>query len=260
MRLLKLKYMYATDLTDTQWQFTKSFLHKIERKRKHDLCCIINAIMYLVKTGCQWRMLPKEYPKWQLVYYYYSKWSDDGTWDLILDRLRSRARLKKGQKENPTMGIVDSQTVRSANNMALKSIDGNKKIKGRKRHIVVDKNGWLIAVMVCVAHVHDCKAAELLMRVLKESIIGIKLLIADGGYRGELAEKVKNIFGYTLKIVMRTDEKKNEFTPLPIRWVVERTFAWFDNDRRLCRDYELIAESSETMVKLAAIKILLKKI
>ncbi len=121
--------MYATDLTEAQWQFTKSSLHKITRKRKHELRYIINAIMYLVKTGCQWRMLPKDFPKWQLVYYYYSKWSDDGTWDLILDRLRSRARFKKGQNENPSMGITDSQSVRSANNMALKGIDGNKKIK-----------------------------------------------------------------------------------------------------------------------------------
>jgi putative transposase len=199
-------------------------------------------------------MLPKDFPKWQLVYYYYSKWSDDGTWDLILDRLRSKARLKKGQNENPTMGIMDSQSVRSANNMVLKGIDGNKKIKGRKRHVVVDRNGWLIAVMVCVANIHDCKAAELLIRVFEESIIGIKLLIADGGYRGELAKKIKSVFGYTLKIIMRTDEKKNGFTPLPIRWVVERIFAWFENDRRLYRDYELLAESSETMVKLAAIK------
>ena len=246
--------MYATDLTEAQWQFTKSSLHKNTRKRKHELRYIINAIMYLVKTGCQWRMIPKDFPKWQLVYYYYSKWSDDGTWDLILDRLRSRARFKKGQNENPSMGIMDSQSVRSANNMALKGIDGNKKIKGRKRHVVVDRNGWLIAVMVCVANIHDCKAAELLIRVFEESIIGIKLLIADGGYRGELAKKIKSVFGYTLKIIMRTDEKKNGFTPLPIRWVVERIFAWFENDRRLYRDYELLAESSETMVKLAAIK------
>lgn len=252
--------MYATDLSEAQWQFTKNSLHKNTRKRKHELRYIINAIMYLVKTGCQWRMLPNDYPKWQLVYYYYSKWSDDGTWDLILDRLRSNARFKKGQNENPTLGIMDSQSVRSANNMALKGIDGNKKIKGRKRHVVVDKNGWLIAVMVCVANIHDCKAAELLMRVVKESIVGLKLLIADGGYRGELAEKIKSVFCCTLKIIMRTDEKKKEFTPLPIRWVVERTFAWFDNDRRLCRDYELLAESSETMVKLAAIKLLMKKI
>ncbi len=142
----------------------------------------------------------------------------------------------------------------------MKSVDGNKKVKGRKRHIVVDKNGWLITVMVCVAHIHDCKAAELLMRKLKENICGIKLLIADGGYRGELAEKIKKGFGYILQIVMRSDKEDKTFKPLPMRWVVERTFAWFDNDRRLCRDYEFLAESSEAMVKLAAIKLLLRKI
>jgi len=204
-------------------------------------------------------MLPKEYPKWELVYYYYAQWNENGSFDILLDRVRGKARINKEQNENPTLGVMDSQTVRSANRMALKSVDGNKKIKGRKRHVVVDKNGWLVTVMVCVAHIHDSKAAVLLMRKVKESIMGLKLIVADGGYRGELIEYVKKIFGYVIQIVMRSDGVK-EFKPLPVRWVVERTFSWFDNDRRLCRDYELLAESSEAMIKIAVIKMLLKKI
>jgi transposase len=147
--------MYATDLTDAQWQYTKSSLSNIERKRKHDLRLIINALLYLVKTSCQWRMLPTDFPRWQLVCYYYRKWSYDGTLDLLLDSLRGKARICKNQGANPTLGIIDSQSVRSANNRTVKGIDGNKKVKGRKRHIVVDKNGWLISIIVTVANLHD---------------------------------------------------------------------------------------------------------
>jgi transposase len=252
--------MYPTNLTETQWQFIKNNLTDSNRKRKYDLKEIWNSLFYIVKTGCQWRMLPSNFPKWQIVYYYYSKWAEEGIYDFIMNRLRIKARIKKHQNADATLGIVDSQSVRSANNRSLKSVDGNKKIKGIKRHIVVDKNGWLLAVMVTVAHVHDSKAAELLMRVLKESVLGIKLLIADGGYRGEIAEKIKHKFGYILQVIMRCENQTNDFIPLPMRWIVERTFSWYDNDRRLCRNYELLIESSETMVKLATIKLLINKI
>ena len=177
-----------------------------------------------------------------------------------MDKLRIKARLNKNKNAEASAGIIDSQTVRWGNNRSLKSVDGNKKIKGIKRHIVVDKNGWLLAIMVSVAHVHDSKAADLLMRTLKERLIGIKLLIADGGYRGNLAEKIKTKFGYMLQIILRSDKRSNDFKPLPMRWVVKRTFAWFDNDRMLCRNYELLIDSAETMVKIATIKLLLYKI
>ncbi len=252
--------MYTTDLSNTQWQFIKSSLNIEERKRKHDLREIWNGINYLVKTGCQWRMLPSNFPKWQLVYYYYSKWASLDLFDLLLEKLRNRVRVKMGQKSDASLGIMDSQSVRWGNNRSLNSYDGNKKIKGVKRHVVVDKNGFLIAVMVGVAHVHDSKAALLLMRVLKEFLCSIKVIIADGGYRGELAEEARNVFGYIIKVIMRKEDTSKEFKPVSKRWVIERTFSWFDNDRRLCRNYELLFESSETMVKLSAIKLLLNKI
>ena len=252
--------MYTTDLSNTQWQFIKSSLNIEERKRKHDLREIWNGINYLVKTCCQWRMLPSNFPKWQLVYYYYSKWASLDLFDLLLEKLRNRVRVKMGQKSDASLGIMDSQSVRWGNNRSLNSYDGNKKIKGIKRHVVVDKNGFLIAVMVGVAHVHDSKAALLLMRVLKEFLCSIKVIIADGGYRGELAEEARNVFGYIIKVIMRKEDTSKEFKPVSKRWVIERTFSWFDNDRRLCRNYELLFESSETMVKLSAIKLLLNKI
>jgi putative transposase len=252
--------MYSTDLTETQWQFIKSSLIDKERKRKYDLRTIWNAIHYVVKTGCQWRLLPSDFPKWQLVYYYYSKWAALDLYDLILETLRDKVRVKMGQKAETSLGIMDSQSVRWGNNRSLNGIDGNKKIKGIKRHVIVDKNGFLIAIMVCVANIHDSKAALLLMRIIKECLSSIKVIIADGGYRGELAEQVKKIYGYIINVVMRTDNEACDFKPVNKRWVIERTFSWFDNDRRLCRNYELLAESSETMVKLSAIKLLLNKI
>lgn len=146
------------------------------------------------------------------------------------------------------------------NNRSLNGYDGNKKIKGIKRHIAVDKNGFLLAIMVTAANIHDSKAAELLIRTLAYFLSPIKIILADGGYRGEVIEQIKSKFGYLLNVVMRSDEKKTMFKPISKRWVVGRTFSWLDNDRRLCRNYELLVETSENMVKLSAIKNLLCKI
>ena len=216
--------------------------------------------MYLVKTGCQWRMLPNDLPKWQLVYYYYSKWANAENFDLLLSKLREKVRLKRNQNTEPSLGIMDSQSVKWGNNRSLNGFDGNKKVKGIKRHVVVDKNGFLLAIMVTVANVHDSKAAELVMRTLAYFLTPIKVILADGGYRGKVIEQVKNRFGYLINVVMRSDEKRTGFQPISKRWIIERTFSWFDNDRRLCRNYELIMETSENMVKLSAIKFLLNKI
>ena len=166
--------MYPTDITETQWQCMEKILLPQTRKRKHDLREIWNAIFYLVKTGCQWRMLPENYPKWELVYYYFRKWSVMEDFDLLLGHLLSKVRVKWGQNAAASLGIIDSQSVRWGNNKSLSGIDGNKKVKGIKRHVVVDKNGFLIAIMITVANIHDSKAAILLMRVLKELCSTVK--------------------------------------------------------------------------------------
>lgn len=251
--------MYSTDVTDAQWRNIRDYLDNKTRKRKYSLRSVWNALMYVVKTGCQWRMLPRDFPKWQLVYYYYRKWVDEEVFDRLLDKLRSKARVRKGQNERATLGIMDSQSVRWGNNRSLKSYDGNKKVKGIKRHVVVDSNGFLLAVMVTVAHIHDSKAVIWLMKVLQECYASIKVVLADGGYRGEIIELVKSRFGYLLHIVMQRHKQQDCFKPINKRWIVERTIAWFDNDRRLCRNYELLMESAEEMVKLSAIKLLLNK-
>ncbi|WP_307777218.1 transposase [Hydrobacter penzbergensis] len=172
--------------------------------------------------------------------------------------MRAKTRVNRGQKAKPTLGIMDSQSIRWGNNRSLKSYDGNKKVKGIKRHVVVDKNGFLLAVMVTVAHIHDSQAVMWLMRVLQDSYVNIKTVLADGGYRGEIIGMVRKSFGYVLQVVMRRDPSQI-FKPVHKRWIVERTFSWFDNDRRLCRNYELLMESAEEMVKLSAIKHLLNK-
>lgn len=192
--------------------------------------------------------------------YYYKKWVDTEQFDLLLEDLRSKVRINRGQKANPSLGIMDSQSVRWGNNRSLNGFDGNKKIKGIKRHVVVDKNGFLIAIMVSIANVHDEKAVLLLMGVLKEMLCGIKVILADGGYMGEIITQVKKSFGYIIEIVLRSDKFDKDFQPAHKRWIIERTFAWFDNDRRLCRNYELLMETAEEMVELSAIKHLLSKI
>jgi putative transposase len=251
--------MHITDLEETQWQYIKNVLHLQERKRKYSLYSIWNALFYLVKTGCQWRMLPSYYPPWQLVYYYFRKWSGLSEFDLLLSTLRESVRSKRGQNSQPSVGIMDSQSVRWGNNRSLNGIDGNKKVKGIKRHVVVDKNGFLIAIMVTIANIHDSKAAYLLMRVLKELCVPLKVILADGGYRGDIIETVNNTFGYVLQVVV-SNFKGQGFRPIHKRWIVERTFSWFDNYRRLCRNYELTFDSAEEMVKIASIRLLLNKI
>lgn len=251
--------MYQTDLTETEWQYITKVLNLQERKRKYDLRLIWNAIFYLVKTGCQWRMLPLDFPRWQLVYYYYRKWASQLDFDLLLEKLRGHVRVKRGQSMEPSVGIMDSQSVRCGNNASLNGIDGNKKVKGIKRHVIVDKNGFLIAVMVTIANVHDGKAAYLLMRVLKEMCSSVKNILADGGYRGELVDNIRKKFGYVIQVVISA-YKEQGFRPIQKRWIVERTFSWMDYNRRLCRNYELTFDSAEEMVKLASIRLLLRKI
>ncbi|MDR1055901.1 MAG: IS5 family transposase [Prevotellaceae bacterium] len=176
--------MYQANLTKTQRQYIKKALHIQERKRKYDLRGVWNGIFYLVKTGCQWHMLPSDFPKRQLLYYYYRKWSELLDFDLLLNELHEEVRSKRGQNKEPAVGIIDSQSVHWGNNCSLNGIDGNKKVKGIKKHVFVDKNGFLIAVMVTVAHIADCRAAYLLMRTLKALCSGVQVILADGGYRG----------------------------------------------------------------------------
>jgi putative transposase len=239
--------LYPSGLSNNQWNaIVKIILDK--GKREYDLKPISNAMLYLVKTSCQWRMLPKSYPDRNLVYYYFRKRKNGGTSDLIMDNLNNK---------EPTEGIIDSQTVRTSDR-AIEGYDGNKRAKGRKRHIVVDKQGKLLSVKVHSASVHDSKAAWDVLKNVKGDNLKLEVIYSDGAYRGGLKDIVKNKPGYDLRVILRN--KLKEFIPLPKRWIVGRTFAWLLNFRRLAVDYEIKTDSAETMVKIAAIKLLLNKI
>ncbi|MFT4203641.1 MAG: IS5 family transposase, partial [Chitinophagaceae bacterium] len=221
-------------VTDAQWGNIKKYLDKTGRRRQTSLRSVWNALMYLLKTGCQWRMLPDNFPKWQTGYYYFRKWVEDEVLDRVLDMARAKVRVGQGQQAQPTLGVMDSQSVRWGNNRSLKGYDGNKRVKGVKRHVVVDKNGFLVAVMVTAACINDGKAALLLMRVQKDCYASIRTVLADGGYRGDIIAAVKSRFSYLLQVVMRPRKDSGDgFRPMHRRWMVERTFSWFDNDRRL---------------------------
>ncbi len=250
---------YPTDITDSQWKTILSILRD-KRKRKYSLRDIFDAIFYLLKTGCQWRMLPNNFPPWKTVYYYFSKWKNDGTIELIHELLRDMIRLKSGKNESPSVALIDSQSVKTTRSGGVcRGIDGGKKTKGRKRHIIVDTMGLLLTVIVHAANEHDSKAASKVIVELKGRFHRLIKIIADGGYRGELVEKTQRTFGWILEIVLRKDSTK-KFEVLPKRWVVERTFAWFESYRRLSKDFEYHPETSQVMIQLAMIKLMLNRI
>ena len=221
----------------------------------------MNAILYLLKTGCQWRMIPKDFAPWESVYYYYfSKWKNEGIIEELLDKLRSKVRIMAGRKESPSLGIIDSRSVKTSHHVdADRVLDGNKKIKGRKQHIIVDTQGNLMAIAVHEANVHDSKGASKVIENLSFKFPRLAKILADGGYRGNLADWLLDKFGWELEVVLRPDECPSKFKVLPKRWIVERSFTWLENFRRLTIDYEYHAETAEAMVQLAFCKIMLNK-
>jgi putative transposase len=254
------KTNYPTNLTEKQWQVIEKIVNNKKRKRKHSLREILNAIFYLLKTGCQWRMLPNDFAPWNTVYFYYSKWKNEGLIEELNEILRSYIREKAGKQSSPSVGIIDSRSVKTTRIGGHdRGIDGGKKVKGRKQHIIIDTMGLLLAVVVHAANIHDSQSAFGVIEQLKYRFSSMVKIIADGGYRGELAEKVKKAFGWTLEVILRPDYIKG-FKVLPKRWIVERTFAWFESYRRLSKDYEFNTDTSETMIQLEMIKVMLNRI
>ena len=251
--------MYQTDLTDAQWQVMKKILPNSNRKRKHSLRDVANALFYLIKTGCQWRMLPKEYPPWEVVYYYYQKWNEADIIENINQALVEEKRKLSGRNEQPSLIIVDCQSVKTTMLGGLRGFDGNKKINGRKRHLAVDTQGNIIDCLVHPANQHESQTLELLVKKIKEEQFRLKKILADGGYRGEVKVGIKNRYKVELETIKRNEDRKT-FQIQPIRWIVERTIAWFNGYRRLSKDYERLLENSRAIILLVSIKLVLNKI
>lgn len=205
-------------------------------------------------------MLPLHFPSWKLVYYYFTKWKNDGTIELIHELLRDETRKKAGRNESPSVGIIDSQSVKTTRIGGIdRGIDGGKKTKGRKRHIVVDTMGLLLAVVVHAANEHDSKSAPMVIKELRGRFTRLVKIIADGGYRGELIGNTHKIYGWIVEVVLRSDTTA-KFEVLPKRWIVERTFAWLESYRRLSKAFEYQTETSQAMIQLAMIKLMLNRI
>jgi len=260
---------YPTDLADEEWNQIKSLVPvpksgkgKRGRPAEHDRRSLVNAVFYVVKSGCAWRLLPSDFPRWQTVYGYYRQWSQDWTWTFIHDTLRDWLRKAEGRHVAPTAAIVDSQSVKTPDQAGERGYDAGKKIKGRKRHLAVDSLGLILGMLITSAAVQDRAAAKPLIRGLLELFGRLQIIWADGGYLGKLVPWVKQLRPYgklKLEIVRRCDRIKG-FQVLPKRWIVERTFGWLYKSRRLCRDYEVRIDHSEAMIRICMIRIMVRRL
>jgi putative transposase len=261
------KLPYQTDLTDPQWAVIEPLLPKAKpggRPRTTDLRRVADAILYLVKTGCHWRLLPSDFPPWRTVYEYFIAWRKTGTLRRIHNLLVKKVRHAAGKTSYPTIAILDSQSVKTGKMCSEdKGYDGGKHVKGRKRHVASDILGLPIAISVTSANTHDkvggARVVERIAKFLNER--KLKKLYADGGYVGmPFRFLVKRTLGATVSISKNLGKKIKGFVPIKKRWVIERTFAWLGDYRRLDKDQERKVLNSIAMIRLASICMMLRKL
>lgn len=252
---------YRSDLSDAQWALIEPVLTAWRQARgalpfvvpKHDLREIVNAILYVNRTGIAWEYLPHDFPPYKTVYDYYAKWEADGTTKMVHDLLREAVRVKKGRAPSPSAAVLDSQSVKTSTNVPEDSqgIDGNKKIKGRKRHIATDVLGLVLAVVITAANVSDTAGGKTLLAAVAHTHASVQRVWVDAGYQqGTIDAGVAH--GITVQVVPKAVDQQG-FQPIRKRWVIERTFGWLMLHRRLVRDYETLPQRSATMIHWAMI-------
>ena len=254
---------YPSDTSDEQWVLIEPLLPEMKtggRPEKHPRRAVVDAILYVVRTGCSWRQLPADFPPWQTVYWYFVRWEQAKVTEQILPVVREQLRVQEGRNPQPSAGLIDSQSVKGADTVGRDSrgYDAGKKINGRKRFIVTDTLGLLLTVVVLSASMQDRDGAK---PVLLETYLRtpVRFVFADGAFAGRLLDWAQAILRTTLHIVRKPADQRG-FAVIPRRWAVERTFAWITAHRRLARDYERDPAVSEAMIRWAAINTITRRI